>query len=128
MRHWVICLFVVLLPYRLWAADAMVFQMMDWPETPAQHQPCHGTAHELAQDTAAVDATHHAHTAAHPSGDPTDHGSHVMCLLCDVCHNALWLPPLGSAHHANPSHHTPTALTQRVASAVRQPGFKPPIG
>jgi hypothetical protein len=128
MRFWVICLFVVLLPWRLWAADAMTLQMLELPDSPAQHQPCHGTDHGLAHHAAALGTTHHAHTAVHPSGDPTDHNSHGMCLLCDVCHNTLGLSPQAHAPHFQAAHHPHTVLTERVASALRQPGFKPPIG
>jgi hypothetical protein len=132
MRSWVICLFVMLLPWRLWAADAMALQMVEWPQAPAQHQPCHGTAHEVAHDSMAVDDSfqdaHHAHTSNHPSTDLTDHGSHGMCLLCDVCHNALGMSPQGQTPHTQTPHLPHTALTARMASAVRQPGYKPPIG
>jgi hypothetical protein len=140
MRPWVICLFVVLLPLRLWAADAMALQMVTWPQAPAQHQPCHGLAHDarhgsahdaVAMATPSDHDQHHPHDAAHPASGLADHGSHGshgMCLLCDVCHNALGMTPQGQVPHTQAPAHPQTALNERVASALRQPGFKPPIG
>jgi hypothetical protein len=112
MRRWILVLFVMLLPVRLWAADAMAFQRVDWPEPPAQHGPCHG----LSDEAPAL-----PHVPAH------DHGDHSLCLLCDVCHNALWLTSLGQMAFTEVPRHTPRGLAERVISMVLPPTLKPPI-
>jgi hypothetical protein len=113
MRRWILVLFVMLLPFRLWAAEAMALQMVDWPESPAQQMPCHGLSDEPASLL---------HTPAH------DHGHHGLCLLCDVCHNALWTASMGHTPFAEAPRHTPSGMTEWVTSIALPPSLKPPIG
>ncbi len=124
MRRWVLILFIVLLPWRLWAADAMALQKTGTPESPAQHTPCqmgHEAHHSAAPVTAdAMHPTHHDATG--------DHAHHGICLLCDVCHNALGLTPQPPLTTPLSVHGNPSGRIEPVASADRQPGFKPPIG
>jgi hypothetical protein len=112
MRRWILVLFVVLLPWRLWAADAMALQMAAWPEPPAQqHLPCHGVSDEAA---------------ALPHSPTHDHG-HPMCLLCDVCHNALWMTSLGQMAFTKAPRYIPRGLPERVTGMALPPTLKPPI-
>lgn len=111
MQRLILVLFVLLLPFRLWAADAMALQMQVSSELSAPAVPCHE----------ATEAQAHAH---HPGGDL---GSHAFCLHCDICHQALSLPPWDAL--AQPVH-LPQALASwsaPVASAERFPSIKPPI-
>jgi hypothetical protein len=113
MKRWVLTLCILLLPLRLWAADAMALQAVAWPEPPAQQSPCHGVA-------ATPDYSGHAHTP--------EAVAHGVCLHCEICHNVLSLPPLQVLPWQLA---LPEALARAAApvlSAERTPCFKPPIG
>ena len=111
LRRWVLWSFVLLMPFRLWAADAMALHMQMAPASQASTSPCHEHANEDTTEIGLQDAD----------------GAHPLCLQCDVCHQALSLPPgiMGPSPMDLP-HHV-TAWASPVVSAEQFPGFKPPI-
>ncbi|TSE28348.1 hypothetical protein Tther_02143 [Tepidimonas thermarum] len=96
---------LALLPWRLWAADAMALRACHG-STPAAvtgaapaavpDDPAHGAHHAGSH---AAHPVHHggaAQPAAHTAGTATPDATgshHVTCTLCDLCHN----PPLHAA-------------------------------
>ncbi|TDQ38795.1 hypothetical protein [Tepidicella xavieri] len=123
MRRWVLCLLLVLLPWRLWAADAMALQMASLPPGSTEQVACHGEPSAEPAHAHGQMADAHAHSDSSASG-PDHHG---LCLLCDVCHNAYWLAPPHPAQGSGPIHHAPPSLDVSLASVEPEPGFKPPI-
>jgi len=122
MRRWLIILFVLLLPWRLWAGDAMALEVLHsapagahGPAQMASADPLHQAAPQaLADDPACPE---HA----------TEAGAHGLCLLCGICHQALAAPlRLGAMPPALPSSE-PVPTRTVVLQAERQPELKPPI-
>ena len=144
MRRWLIILFVLLLPWRLWAGDAMALAVLH--SAPAG---AHGPVQMVSAGPAAVsghanfalhEASHAAfHAAQHGAApqaaladDPAclgqpEAGAHGLCLMCGICHQALAAPlRLGAMPPALPSG-TPLPARPVMVQAERQPEFKPPI-
>lgn len=135
MRRVLVWLLLALLPWRLWAADAMALQPCaaasvlagDLAHT-AHTVPDHGVH---AQSQMAIEALHATHAPAAADGTQTpphaNHANHAVCTLCDICHNT----PLASAPTGMAGPNAPQGwpLTQsRVPpTAVPGPPLKPPI-
>lgn len=111
LRRWVLWSFVLLMPFRLWAADAMALDMQMAPESHAQALPCHEHTDEDIRDTASQET----------------HATHHFCLHCDVCHQAMSLPPGVLAPSSIDPPHVVTTRASPIDSAERFPSFKPPI-
>jgi len=144
MRRWLIIVFVLLLPWRLWAGDAMALEVLH--SAPAG---AHGSAQMASADPTApsghidfalhetsLAASHAAQHGAAPQAaladDPPcpgqpEAGTHGLCLLCGICHQALAVPlrlgAMPSALHSSEPWTTRTAVLQ----AEREPELKPPI-
>jgi len=144
MRRLVLILFILLLPWRLWAGDAMALEVLH--SAPA---PAHGPVQAVSADPAALcghgglalhDASHAAsHSPLHPAAaqalaaDPAcpehaaEAGAHGLCLLCGICHQALAVPlRFGAMPPALPSSE-PVPTRSVIVQAERQPELKPPI-
>jgi hypothetical protein len=152
MRRWLIILFVLLLPWRLWAGDAMALAVLHsvpaaayGPAQMASINPAalcghadlalHEAAHACSPDPAHdlhLGATHEAAQAIAQAADPacpghSEAGAHGLCLLCGICHQALAVPlRLGALPTALPSSE-PVPTRTMVLQAERQPELKPPI-
>lgn len=121
MRRWMVWLFIALMPFRLWAADAMALQELHGVQgstVVASAPPCHEAASPAPQGGEHAQATDHA----------LDPESHASCLMCDVCHTALGLAPTDKNLGALPVVHARAGLTHALSSATPEPGYKPPIG
>lgn len=108
MRTWCLWLMMVLLPCRLWAADAMAMQLT------APTPPCH----------AAVSSETGGHPATGDNAD-AEPSAHALCNICHgtvaETHNpaAVALPPgTGTLPHTPP---------QPLHSVLRAPDLRPPI-
>ncbi len=144
MRRWLIIVFVLLLPWRLWAGDAMALAVLH--SAPAA---AHDAAQMVSASPAALcghgvlalhDASHAvSHSPLHPAtvqplaadlpclGHAAEEGVHGLCLLCGICHQALAAPlRLGAMQTALPSSE-PVPAPSVIAQAERQPELKPPI-
>ena len=123
MRRWLIIVFVLLLPWRLWAGDAMALEVLHLAPA-AAHGPAQMASddplHQAAPQALATD------DSACP-GQASETGAHALCLLCGICHQALAVPlRLGAVP---PALHSSEPLTTRtvVLQAEREPELKPPI-
>ena len=145
MRRWLIILFVLLLPWRLWAGDAMALEVLH--SAPAG---AHGPAQMVFADPTALSghidfalhetslaASHAAQHGAAPQvaladdpacpGQAAEAGAHGLCLLCGICHQALAVPlRLGAMQTALPAR-TPLPARSVIVQAEREPELKPPI-
>lgn len=115
---------MLLLPYRLWAADAMALQGEHPHPVPTQHAPCHT---EVAE--AFAEGGHGPHTAVSVSlsADDGSHAFHGTCLLCDVCHTALSLPEASLSAGSLVARDHLIRRVERVVSVDPEPCLKPPI-
>lgn len=134
MRRWIVWCVLCLLPWRLWATDAMALRA------------CHDQA--AASAVAAVDDGRHHHRhrqAAAPSpvaddvaphaqhGNPTPpaHGSslaiHLGCTLCDLCHNPLSATLPASWNTLAIDQAWPVLQLSAPPQTARMPELRPPI-
>lgn len=119
MRRALVWLLLSLLPWRLWAADAMALQA------------CHGPMPWMGVSVTQLDESVLPHAAHAPSDGVAAHDpaqrTHAGCSLCDICHNA---PLMGSATVALRSHAPQRwGLSQShlPPSPTVAPPHKPPI-
>lgn len=121
---------VVLLPLRLWAADAMLLgNAFDAPL--AAHAACHGAAESpLADATVTPSAAGQPEVAAphrwHAPAGAASAAEHAGCPMCGLCHQALgWVAaPLALAAVAPPP--APRLLAAPWPDSAWPPIFKPP--
>lgn len=100
MRRVLVWCLLALLPWRLWAADAMAWRMAVTPAlAAAAHGGPTGPGHP-GHPHAAHDATG---TCAH--GSVASHGSHGAHRVSPVDGVAVALPPVHSASHPAPTDH-----------------------
>ncbi len=152
MRRWLIILFVLLLPWRLWAGDAMALAVLHsvpaaayGPAQMASINPAalcghadlalHEAAHACSPDPAHdlhLGATHEAAQAIAQAADPacpghSEAGAHGLCLLCGICHQALAVPlRLGALPPTLPLG-APVPARTVIVQATAEPELKPPI-
>ncbi len=112
MRTAVVVLMLVLLPWRLWAADAMQVGM-------AQGVAAGASAEALA------DMPADCPMLAAAAGDAPD-GSAVHCPACHLCAATACAAAVAGLPHASPAA-PPPALAPRWASAALAPDLRPPI-
>lgn len=83
MRRGLLWLLLALLPWRLWAADAMALRPCQAATVPAA-----GSAHAGPEAATHAAPTHTAHLPEAQASTPASDGSgHATCTLCDLCHN-----------------------------------------
>jgi hypothetical protein len=111
MRHLMLALLIALLPLRGWMGDAMAL----------------GTQHAtVVQVTSAM----HADCAGHHAGSveaTSSHSTNHTCHACDVCHSPAFAPMNGLTWTSPRGPVPQPERSERFASAVPQPGIKPPI-
>jgi len=136
MRRWLIIVFVLLLPLRLWAGDAMALAALHSAPAGAHGlfmmEPAHPAAASGAAAPALHDAAHGALHQADPSDPPcpglSEPGSqHGLCLLCGICHQALALLLQHGVAPPVPPSSKPLPLPSWVLQAALTPELKPPI-
>ena len=115
---------MLLLPYRLWAADAMALQSEHDHPVPTQHAPCHT---ELSGAFVTGDHGEHAAAWVTVSTDDGSHAAHGTCLLCDVCHTAMSLPEASLSEGSVMARDHLIRRVERVVSVDPEPCLKPPI-
>lgn len=133
MRRALVWLLLALLPWRLWAADAMALQPCHAPTpsvvTPLASPDHTASHHALHAEEPAYDAARHAaHTPSDGSAAPDSTQSpHAGCTLCDICHNTAMAAP-ATAAFGNPVPHR-WGLTQAhlPPTPAMAPPHKPPI-
>jgi len=139
MRRLVLILFILLLPWRLWAGDAMALAVLHSAPAVAHGGSDAALSHAHAPAAAHSEAHGGSHSLLHPavtqsladnSACPehaTEAGGHGLCPLCGICHQALAAPlRLGALPTALPSSE-PVSTRTMVLQAERQPELKPPI-
>jgi len=156
MRRWLIILFVLLLPWRLWAGDAMALALLHSAPAaahgpvqtasinpaalcghadPALHEAAHASTPAATHDLAHVPnhgVPHGAALGAAQAADPacpghSEAGAHGLCLLCGICHQALAVPlRLGALPPTLPLG-APVPARTVIVQATPQPDLKPPI-
>lgn len=130
MRRVLLLVLVVLLPLRLWAADAMLLgNALAAPL--AAHAACHGApSAPLADARVALSAAGQPEVAAphlwHAPAGAASAAEHAGCPLCGLCHQALgWVAaPLALAAAALPP--APRLLAAPWPDSALPPIFKPP--
>ncbi len=133
MRRTLVLLLLALLPWRLWAADAMALQPCHAPTpsvaatvTPPDHTTSH---HAMHAEAPAHDAERHAApappdgTAAHDSAQ----NPHAGCTLCDVCHNTAMAAPLAVTLGSHVPHRWGLTHAHLPPTPAMAPPHKPPI-
>jgi len=141
MKRLLIIVCVLLLPLRLWAADAMALAALSAADAVA-HAPCQpqasaaaaigGFDHGAQADHGAADAQALADAGVDASAAPTHHPgapceTDARCLLCGICHQTLGSPAGAvAASPATPSGEPPPVAMAPLQSE-RQPTLKPPI-
>lgn len=103
MRRCLLWLLLALLPWRLWAVDAMALRPCHEAAAPAGGavHPGPGAATLAAHDAAAEEAEAPAHAAhppaAHATAPASDGTGHAACTLCDLCHNGALAAAVATA-------------------------------
>jgi hypothetical protein len=143
MRRMLLLILVLLLPLRLWAADAMGLAAAI--DAAGGHAPCHqaavavdgaGQAAAVAGAVPALDAdllagAGDAHAAAHADSHADSHAAATpggACPLCGLCQMALGAP---AAHATLPQPlpaGPPVAVTATACEAEPQRAVEPPRG
>ncbi|MCM2479060.1 hypothetical protein [Serpentinimonas maccroryi] len=157
MRRWLIILFVLLLPWRLWAGDAMALAVLHSAPAgahgpaqmattdPAAHcgradlipheaaracspDPSHGPSHGPHLGAAHEAAPQQAALTTDPACPGlSEAGAHGLCLLCGICHQALAVPLRLGALPPALPLGAPLPARTVIVLATPQPELKPPI-
>jgi hypothetical protein len=133
MRRVFLILLVLMLPWRLWAADMMSLTALT--DAAGGHAACHQLAADLAVPAGevsgpAVEAPTSLHLAAGTTpADTLDCSTgHGHCLLCGVCHQTLGAPTtLGALPQGLPAG-PPVPVTATAREAEPQRAVEPPRG
>lgn len=136
MRRVFLILLVLMLPWRLWAADMMSLTALT--DTAGGHGACHQPAADMAVPAGevsgvAVEAPSVAATllpAADglPAGTQPCSSGHGNCLLCGVCHQTLGAPTTHAALPQGLLAGAPPAFAAPTCEAVPQRVVEPPRG
>lgn len=133
MRRALVWLLLALLPWRLWAADAMALQPCHAP-TPSVATTVAPPDHTASQHTMHAEAPAHdaARHAAHTPSDGTAtrdsaQSPHAGCTLCDICHNTAMAAPATVALDSHVPHRWGLTQTHLPPPPAMAPPHKPPI-
>ena len=135
MSRLLLVVLVLLLPWRLWAADAMTLAVSTGAAS--AQAPCHQAAADLAVqpgalagaavDAPAVDmARAQGGDAAGSDGLAAD--PHVQCLLCGLCHLTLGAPATQGALPQGLPASPPVPVSASALEVEPQRVVEPPRG
>jgi len=122
-RYLLIALMLVLLPLRGWAGNVMAIHMaVNMAATAVAQVNMSGVAGMASQTPMPADCTMHS--------QPSNSDVESTCGSCDTCELCLAvanLTPASWSANELTRHSSPLAFSASFSSAVRAPGFKPPI-
>jgi len=135
MRRLLLVVLVLLLPWRLWAADTMTLAVSTGAAS--VQAPCHQAAADLTvQPQRVADAAVAAPAldlAGAPGGDAAGSGGlaadpHAQCLLCGLCHLTLGAPAAQGALPPDLPAGPPAPVSASAREVEPQRVVEPPRG